>query len=282
MSTKDYSNPVAKLLTYGDCTKMNLDQWPDYVGDVGLTTADASELIRMATDEDLWELEDNRVEIWAPIHAWRSLGQLQAEAAIAPLVQLFHRADEWIVLELPTVYTMIGPAAIPTLADYLANSDHDPMAREVAVGCLREIAGTYLDHRQTAIAPLIEQLKAFDENELELNSSLIAELASLQALEAAPVIEEAFAAERVDEVLCGNWPSVQVELGLKREDEFSPEELKPQMPEQLVEIRQMLEAIDAIHAGEKHAAEAKSQGFGPAASKSSPSSKSKKKKKKKK
>ncbi|MBD1862704.1 MULTISPECIES: hypothetical protein [Trichocoleus] len=58
-------------------------------------------------------LESEGLEIWAPIHAWRSLGQLRAEAAIEPLLSLLHRMDdegnEWIGEELPEVLACLQP-----------------------------------------------------------------------------------------------------------------------------------------------------------------------------
>ncbi|MBD2096751.1 hypothetical protein H6F90_16735 [Trichocoleus sp. FACHB-591] len=64
-------------------------------------------------------LESEGLEIWASIHAWRSLGRLRAEAAIEPLLSLLHRMDDegnaWIGEELPEVFGMIGAVAIMLL-----------------------------------------------------------------------------------------------------------------------------------------------------------------------
>jgi hypothetical protein len=48
------------------------------------------ELIRMALDEDLHWADTESAEVWAPLHAWRTLAQLRAEAAVEPLIGLLY------------------------------------------------------------------------------------------------------------------------------------------------------------------------------------------------
>lgn len=256
MSLAPYSDPVAKLLTYGDCHEMDLYVWHNYPETVGLTVDDVPELIRMATDSAFWSLENEALEVWAPIHAWRSLGQLHAEAAIAPLTQLFHEQDsDWVTEELPKVYAMLGPAAIPVLADYLSDASHESLARNTAVDCLLYIARSHPESRDACVAPMLQQLESFAENDIDLNTILIGDLLDLKAAEAAPLMEQAFAAERVDEFMVGSWAGIQVELGLKQESDFDPEALKPKIPPEMAEMRKLIETLDALNPP-------KSQGFG--------------------
>ncbi|MBW4690182.1 MAG: DUF1186 family protein [Lyngbya sp. HA4199-MV5] len=247
MSLDTYRDPVAKLLTYGDCHEMDLRDWHNYPETLGLTTDDVPELIRMATDRTLWEIESDDLEIWAPIHAWRALGQLHAEAAIAPLTQLFEEDDhDWVTEEMPKVYAMLGPAAIPVLADYLTNASHQTWARNISVDSLLEIARSHPESRDACVAPMLQQLESFAENDTDLNTILISDLLDLKAVEAAPLIEQAFETENVDEFMVGTWASIQIELGLKQESDFAPEDLKPKMPPGLDEIRQIIEKLDAL------------------------------------
>ncbi len=55
----------------------------------------------------------DRPEVWAPIHAWRTLGQLHAAAAIAPLLGLLHYIDDddddWAAEDLPRALGLIRP-----------------------------------------------------------------------------------------------------------------------------------------------------------------------------
>ena len=48
------------------------------------------------------------------------------------------------------------------------------------------------------------------------NGFLIRYLIKLQAVEAAPLMERAFAADRADLSIVGDWEDAQVDLGLKR------------------------------------------------------------------
>src|SRR5438132_4238107 len=107
----NYPHPVDQLLTYGEAKP---GKWPDYLP-LGLTREHIPGLIRMATDPELNGADSESLEVWAPVHAWRALGQLQAEEAIEPLLPMFHgmEENEWVQDELPEVYGMIGPNAIP-------------------------------------------------------------------------------------------------------------------------------------------------------------------------
>ncbi|MGQ9870731.1 HEAT repeat domain-containing protein [Leptodesmis sp.] len=245
MSTASYTGNVAKLLTFGDCHQMDWENWPDYPTEVGLQPEDIPELIRMAIDRTFDEMDSDRLEVWAPIHAWRALGQLKAEAAIVPLTTILNKDLDWVWEELPRVYSMIGPAAIPVLADLIRDPSQDDSARNTAVDCLKEIAITHPESRNACVAPLMQQLEAFEENDITLNTSLIANLMDLKATEAAAAIEKAFAAERVDEFMVGSWPSVQIDLGLKQETDFSPDELKPKVPASLTDVKKMLDLYEA-------------------------------------
>jgi Protein of unknown function (DUF1186) len=271
MSLDTYTAPVATLLTYGDCHEMDLHDWPNYPETVGLTLDDVPELIRMAIDPAFWELESEQLEVWAPIHAWRSLGQLQAEAAIAPLTQLFGEHDsDWISEELPKVYAMIGAAAIPVLAEYLTDTAHETWARSKAVDSLLEIARAHPESRDACIAPMLQQLESFADNGIDLNTILIGDLLDLEAVEAAPLMEQVFAAELVDEFMVGSWAGVQVELGLKQASDFDPDALKPKLSPELTEMQQLLETIEALNS--------KPQGFGKTTQPNAPKGKKKKKK----
>lgn len=245
MSTANYTGNVAKLLTFGDCSQMDWDNWPDYPTEVGLQPEDIPELIRMATDPTFDDLDDDRLEVWAPTHAWRALAQLKAEAAIAPLTTILNKDSDWVWEELPRVYSMIGPVAIPVLAAFISDASQEESGRNAAVDCLKEIALAHPDSRDACVTAMIQQLEALEENDVGLNTILIGDLMDLKATEAAPAIEKAFAAERVDEFMVGSWPSVQIDLGLKQETDFSPDELKPKVPEYLTDIRKMLDLYEA-------------------------------------
>src|SRR5713226_5356329 len=132
MSTSTYISPVDKLVTLVKPESVLPEKWPNYL-ELGLGPEHIPELIRMAIDPEFRgseaeeESEEEDPDFWAPLHAIRALGQLHAEAAIEPLVNLLAelKDDEWMLEELPSVYGLIGQAAIPALATYLSDSSHE-------------------------------------------------------------------------------------------------------------------------------------------------------------
>jgi hypothetical protein len=50
-------------------------------------------------------------------------------------------------------------------------------------------------------------------------------------------MKQAFAADMVDEMIPGTWAAVQVELGLKRKEDFTEEELQHEVPFDIQEIK---------------------------------------------
>lgn len=208
-----YAAPVDQLLTYGDARSTM--GWPNYL-ELGYEPEHIPELIRMATDARLNWADSESLEVWAPIHAWRTLGQLHAEAAIVPLLSLFDELDasEWIIEEMPVVYSLIGPAALPALTDYLAQSGHLLFSYVAAAGCLRKIGEAHPAIRVECVSRIVQPLERFAANDPTLNGCLISDLIDLNAVEAAPLMARAFEANQVDLSVAGDWEDVQVELGL--------------------------------------------------------------------
>ena len=210
----NYLSPVSELLTLGDCRDFR--GWPNYL-DLGLRSEHVPELIEMATDKELNWADSESLEVWAPVHAWRALGQLRAVPAIEPLLQLLHELEDvdWAYDELPQVYGMIGREAIPALARYLDDASHGLWPRVTAAFSLERIAAGDPSARGECVTILSRQLERFTENDPILNGFLISYLVTLRAVEAAPLMERAFAADSVDLSIPGDWEDVQVELGLK-------------------------------------------------------------------
>lgn len=225
-----YSPPVDQLLTLGEAD-LRKPTWSDY-RQLGLSAADVPDLIRMMTDMDLHRADLNSTEIWAPIHAWRALGQLRAEAAVEPLLNLlieFEDEDfDWLTSETPRVMSLIGPAAIPALATYLRNPING-FSRATASESLEQMANDHPTTRDMVVSILTDALNHFDENDPDLNGFIIASLIELNAVEAAPVMERAFEAMAVDPMIAGDWHDVQVDLGLKSAD--APREWEKSMAE---------------------------------------------------
>src|SRR5262249_56731171 len=90
MPSSTYPPPVDQLLTVGDCQK--LTEWPNYL-ELGLGLEHAPDLVRMAMDEGLNYADSDSLEVWAPVHAWRALGQLHAESAVPPPITFVPSQD---------------------------------------------------------------------------------------------------------------------------------------------------------------------------------------------
>ena len=213
MNTTTYPSPIDKLLTFGDCR--NLRDWPNYL-DLGFGQEHVNDLILMATNEALNQADSDGLEVWAPVHAWRALGQLRAKAAIAPLVEFFDQVepdDEWAPGELPQIMGMIGPVAIPALTQFLSDPQHKMYPRTYAGDSLAAIGKQHPNVREECIRSIVAVVENFEKNDPELNGFLVANLLDLKAVEAAPVIERAFAANCVDPTIAGDWEDVQVEFG---------------------------------------------------------------------
>jgi hypothetical protein len=211
-----YRPPVEQLLRRGQTSLRATGT--DYAA-LGLGREHVAELIRMATDEELHGGPPGSPVVWAPVHAWWALAQLRAEEAIVPLLALLRRVDDenddYVSEDLPRVLGEIGPAAVAPAAEYLANPEHGEWARVAAAKTLRFIGEKHPAAQAECVARLTAQLEKFAEQSETLNAFLISPLLDLRAIEAAPLMERAFAAERVDEMVAGDWEDIQIELGLK-------------------------------------------------------------------
>jgi HEAT repeat protein len=200
----DYAPPLDQFLTLGEPEPGRAVDWPNYVQEFGLEPEDIPELIRLATDADLHTEDTTSPSVWAPVHAWRALGQLRAEAAVEPLLRLLDdEDDDWGAEELPKVFTLIGPAALPPLIAYLTDPERPVWGRSRTVGGLETIATQYPETRDDVIAAIRRQLEAFQDTDPVLNGYLIDLLLQFKVADALPLIEQVFAADRVDPLFIG-------------------------------------------------------------------------------
>lgn len=213
---KAYSKPVDKLLSYGECQRSR--QWPDYLK-LGFTEEHTPELIRMATDENLHDAPTDSPEVWAPVHAWRTLGQLGAEKAVEPLLGIFwmlEDGDEWIEEELPRVMGMIGFRSTPRLNEYMKDRLNGSDTRIMAAWSLKEIGEKFPEKRNECIKILTEQLTRYSKEDEELNGEIVDCLIKLKAVESLGIIKKAYEADCVDYYINGDFEDVEIEFGLKK------------------------------------------------------------------
>ena len=215
---KDFSEPILALVLLGEKSAHDTE-WPDYL-ELGITPEHTSELIRILDEiETFWPdvNVENAPESYAPIHAWRALGQLKAVQAIPSLVRLIvwnedENAD-WIMEDIPEVLGMIGPASIPSLRDYLLKPDKFEWASVTISHSLAEIGKRNPEHRTACVETLHASLEHYAENGETINAFLIDYLAELKAVEAAPLVERAYQADVVDLSVLGDFEDFQIEIG---------------------------------------------------------------------
>ena len=220
---RTYQEPVARLLDYGECHLAGDGPadlgWLDYVSDLELTAEHVPELIRLACDATLHTAEAENPAVWAPAHAWRALGQLRAVEAVAPLLELLRgRADDdWIDIELPYVFGLIGPGAIPPVTDFLADRSVTTEPLITAIKCLKEIAQRNPPSRDECIDLLAHRLNCGAENDPTVNGFLVSALIDLEAIETISLIRQAFDQQVVDLSIAGDVEDVEMEFGLRRQ-----------------------------------------------------------------
>lgn len=230
-----YPPPVDQLLALGEIRFS--DKSRSY-SDLGITEEHVGALSEMLEDERLqweaWRKGDDSARFWAPAHAWRALGQLGAAASpsVEPLIRLLLRSldSDWSSEEIPKVLGMIGPSALPAVRAALpaaAAVQDEPMGSARLGSALVHMARAHPDVREEAVTILVNQLRAWPDQDEAVNGFLIADLIDLQAVEAAPLMQAAFEADAVDESIAGDWEDVQVEMGLLSERTTPPPQFYP-------------------------------------------------------
>lgn len=213
-----YLSPLDKLLAYGNCYEIR--EWPNYL-ELGFTQEHSKSLIEMALDKELHNSLSDSTEIWAPVHAWRTLAQLKAQFAAEHLLKLLPRIDEydddWIAEELPLVFKMLGPKTIPTIQNYITTNTDDVFANITALHCLEMIGNEYADSRSKCINILSNELKECEQFDPTYNAFLASYLVDLNAVEVIEIIAEAFEKNVVDLTVAGDFEDVEIALGLKTE-----------------------------------------------------------------
>jgi hypothetical protein len=214
-----YTPPVDQLLTLGDPRsgtsegRDRIEDWRDYRA-LGLSERDVPELIRMSTDKSLHH--GREPQYWAPVHAWRALGQMRSPHAVRPLLNLlnyFETAhDDWGFEEVPEILAMIGPPAVADSARFVETATNGLYARVAAASALELIGRRYPEQRERCIAALRRTLTKSHWNAPALNGFLISYLVDLKAETEMHVIEQAFMQGRVDVTIMGGLTRVREEM----------------------------------------------------------------------
>ncbi|MGA7980873.1 MAG: SEC-C metal-binding domain-containing protein [Chromatiaceae bacterium] len=205
------------LLELGKPRKPRAD-WPDYK-QYGITEEDVDDLLNLATDASMTRASPESNEVWVPLHARRTLGQLGNPRAIDPLIALFDTLcdDDWAAEELPIVLAMLGENVIDPLTDFLDDDSHAELARMMALGALEEIARRDPSTRNRVVTIITDYLGDPDANFSTLNGCAVSALVTLEARESIETLRGLYKSGNVDLFACGDIEDVEIELGLRKD-----------------------------------------------------------------
>lgn len=254
------ADPVSRLLEIGEPQAhrggMGLGDdatWPDYAARFGIGIEHVDDLIHLACDAALNASSERSAEVWGPLHAWRALGQLRAATATVPLLALAQaqEIDDWIGAELPTVFGMIGEAAIRPIADFIADPATSRSAGGTAMDGLTEIAQQHPECRADCIAVIEQTLRRRDDEDIDINASAVAAVLELEAVEAIEAVRDAFRRDAVDLSMAGDIEDVEIHLGLREHRETPRPRLRSPHLETLQRLRSLAPARTATPKPEK-------------------------------
>lgn len=192
------------------------NDWTDY-RQFGIRPEHLADLLAMITDESLFSGDPDSPEVWASLHAWRAIGQLRAPEAVEPLVGLLDELEDWDYWneEVPYVFGLIGPAALPALATFFRDPSHLMYARVTAGNAIAVIGRMHPEAREECIAILTDRLAAYAENDPSFNALIASMLLDLEAVEALPAIRRVYEADAVDLAVMGDIEDVEIAFGVR-------------------------------------------------------------------
>jgi len=192
--------------------------WHDYL-QYGFDQSDVPALLELVADDALNHANVESKKVWVPLHAWRTLGQIGSDTAIAPLIALFDQLfnDDWAQDELPEVMGMIGQSAITPLSIYLNEPHYDEFARAMAADALAEIVKHNPSCREQVIQCYQDYMSQPDKSARILNGLLVCNLLDLDAKEAVNDIRQLYEKGYVDITCAGDIEEVEIELGFRTE-----------------------------------------------------------------
>ena len=213
----DYADPVRRLLSIGPPDGYDPVDWLDYAAALGLGPEHIAALIRLACDAALHRGDPDGDEAWAPMHALRALGQLRAEESVAPILAFIREAgdDEVMADEVPVVLSLIGAAAIPSIAEFLSDLPTTASPAIRAMEGLKKIGQRHPACRDECVTILTRVLKQHSHVDRSINGFAIWNLIDLAASEAMDTIRQAFRRKSVDLSIVGDEEDVEIALKLR-------------------------------------------------------------------
>jgi hypothetical protein len=211
-----YASPVDALIALGEPNKPGVVERREALG---LRQEHLPELLRMVRDRDLYTANGDTDEVWAPLHAFYALKDLDVSAVVPELISLFDLDDEQYQTELPELLGKIGAPALGPIRAYLADHTRWAFGQAEACRALEQIAKQHPELREQAVAALSDLLRGAEHYHEEANTGAMDALVELGAVEALPLIRRAFELGRIDEMVRGPWGDVLDDLGIEPEED---------------------------------------------------------------
>jgi hypothetical protein len=117
-----------------------------------------------------------------------------------------------ITTDLPAALGSFGAVAIEPLSQALADPSYGVYGRAAASSSLVHLAAMYPESRARCVEVISTELDRSGREARELNGFLVGDLVDLGGVEATPIIEKAFAEDRVEKSINGDWGMVKREL----------------------------------------------------------------------
>jgi hypothetical protein len=228
MNERTPSSVVDQLLTLGRPVGYEPADWHRSVVS-GMTREHVPDLVRLLDDPSLNGETTEEPQAYAPIHAWRAIGDFKAVEAVPALIrclevrQRWENFDDWSIEEIPKVLVDMGPDAIAPMVDAMQKPTTEPHSAGVLAEALAKIAKAHPEQRENIVARLIEIGERFADRAHDANDGFVVALLDLKALEAAPLLRRMFHARAVNLEVVGDWGDARRELHLERLPDDPPE-----------------------------------------------------------
>ncbi|MEO0708870.1 MAG: hypothetical protein AAF050_24875 [Cyanobacteria bacterium J06649_5] len=220
-NAESYSFPVSQLLTHGAATGDRPKEWFDYVGHYKLGKDDVPMLLQLVDEGGSNNAQFEQDPI--PLHACRALGQLGAGTAALALVKRLGDCSDALGESVLFALSMVGLPGLVALEGFFDSPDIDMWAQIRGAEGVAVFADRNPALRARCVAFLTQALSHSAQRQATVNGFLVYYLVELKATETSAVIEQAFQRNQVDEDVLGRWPDVQIQLGLAKVTDFSPE-----------------------------------------------------------
>jgi len=214
-NTAPYPPPVDALRTLGDPRNAGVAERRQALG---LTQEHLPDLLRMARDRGLYTANGDTDEVWAPLHAFYVLSDLDVSAVVPELIPLFDVDDDWYDRELPELLGKVGAPALEPLRAYLADRTRWGFAHWHACDALKKMAVQHPQLREQVVEILSDVLRDGEHYDEQSCTGAMDALVELGAVEALPLIRRAFELGRIDEMVRGPWGDVLGDLGVEPEE----------------------------------------------------------------